>query len=178
MSAGGAQPPSEGLAFEGRSEDPTLEIIDRPAAASLIELLAAWNAWPKVGRVPRRSAFDPVAFPRLLPWIGLVEFHARPNRYRDYDALYRYVGSARAEMFRTSGMTRSYMSELQQGGERWFAVYDRLIADAGPLVVRGRPYLVGRDFMRFEMLMLPLGRDKPVEDDRVAYILSLAHFAA
>ena len=178
MSAGGAQPPFEGLPFEGRSEDPTLEIIDQPAAASLIELLAAWNAWPKVGRVPRRSAFDPVAFPRLLPWIGLVEFHQRPNRYRAYDALYRYVGSARAERFGTSGMTRNYMSELQESGERWFAVYDRLIGDAAPLVMRGRPYLVGRDFMEFEMLMLPLGRDKPVEDDRVTYILSLVQFSS
>ena len=152
-------------------EDPSLEIADARSGGPLHELLDAWLAWPKQGRLPPRAAFDPVDFPRLLPWIGLIEFDGHPNRHRRYDALYRYVGSTRAELFKTTRMTGRYVSSLLDP-ERWFGVYDALIARRAPLVVRGRPYRVGKAFLRFEMLMLPLCRNDDVEGRDIAFNLS------
>jgi hypothetical protein len=154
-------------------DDPALEIVDPPSSGPLTELLAAWSAWPKQGRLPPRSAFDPVDFPRLLPWIALLEFDRHPNRYRRYDALYRYVGSTRAELFQTTRMTGHYASSMADPiPERWFRAYDALIARCAPLVVRGRPYLVGKPFVRFEMLMLPVCRNDDVEGKEIAFNLS------
>lgn len=170
METGGVAPPTHDLA-----EDPRLEIGDAPRSGPLTELLAAWSAWPKQGRLPPRSAFDPVHFPRLLPWIGLIEFDRHANRYRRYDALYRYVGSTRAELFNTTRMTGRYVSSMADPvPERWFGVYDALMARCAPMVVRGRPYLVGKAFLRFEMLMLPLCRNEDLEGQEIAFNLSYA----
>ena len=162
--------------MHGLMEDPALEIADAPSSGPLTELLAAWSAWPKQGRLPPRSAIDPVDFPRLLPWIGLVEFDRHPNRYRAYDALYRYVGTTRAELFNTTRMTGRYASSMADPiPERWFRAYDALIARRAPLVVRGRPYMVGKAFMRFDMLMLPLCRNDDIEGKEIAFNLSYVH---
>ena len=122
-------------------EDPTLEEIPGgPASTVLLAFEAAWSAWPKQGALPPRSAFDPVDFPRFLPWIGLQEFTAHPNRYRSYDMLYRYLGTARSEMFKAAGLTGTYVSAMPDPfPERWFKVYDRLLARRGPVVIRGKP---------------------------------------
>ncbi|HVY98573.1 MAG TPA: hypothetical protein VHA35_03670 [Dongiaceae bacterium] len=154
-------------------EDPTLETADAAASAALRPLEAAWSLWPKRGALAPRSAFDPVDFPKLLPRMLLLEFSGRPNRYRSYDGFYRYVGSAVAELFRAGGLTGTYVSAMSDPfPERWFGVYDRLIAGRRPLAVRGRPYLVGKSFMRFEMLLLPLCRNEDAEGRDVAFSLS------
>jgi hypothetical protein len=168
MNTGGVQPLPLGLL-----EDPTLEIGEASTSAVLRELKAAWSAWPKRSGLPPRSAFDPIDFPQLLPWIGLVEFNGHSNRHRPYDALYRYVGSSRAELFRAAGLTGTYVSAMADPfPERWFTVYDRLMARRGPVVVRGKPYLVDKAFMRFEMLLLPLCRNEDTEGTEVAFNLS------
>jgi hypothetical protein len=172
MSAG-----SIGAAESALLEDPTLEYGDTPSAASLCVLLAAWSEWPKRDGLPPRLAFDPIDFPKLLPWIGLIEFDRHPNDYRGYDALYRYVGSSRAELFKTTRMTGQYASTLASA-ERWFGVYDRLIERRTPLVVRGKPYLVSKAFMRFEMLLLPLCRNDDADGKEIAFNLSCVHFEA
>ena len=174
MNPGGIPPLHQSLL-----DDPTLEIGDQPRAPLLQEFLAAWSAWPKTGPLPRRAAFDPIDFPRLLHWIGLQEFTGHPNRYRAYDALYRYVGSSRAELFRAANMTGTYVSAMQDPfPERWFSVYDQLIERRTPLVVRGRPYLVAKAFMRFEMLVLPLCRNDDAAGETVAFNLSCVQVEA
>ena len=169
MNTGGVPPlPHELL------EDPTLEVIGAgPISIVLREFEAAWSTWPKRGALPPRSTFDPVDFPRLLPWIGLQEFNGHPNRYRSYDTLYRYFGSSRAELFKAAGLTGTYVSAMQDPfPERWVRVYDRVIAQRGPVVVRGKPYLVGKAFKRFEMLLLPFCRNEDAEGREVGFSLS------
>jgi hypothetical protein len=154
-------------------EDPTLEIAEAASSAMLRQLEAAWGAWPKRGVLPPRSAFDPIDFPRHLPWLLLLEFEGHANPYRPYDGLYRYLGSSLSELFKARQLTGTYVSALSDPfPERWFGVYDRLIARRGPLVVRGRPYLVGRSFMRFELLLLPLCRNEDAEGREVGFSLS------
>jgi len=168
MNIGGVPPlPKELL------EDPTLETVEAASSTMLRGLEAAWSAWPKRGTLPPRSAFDPVDLPKLLPWMLLIEFTGHPNRYRSYDGLHRYLGSSLADLFKAHGMTGTYVSAMSDPfPERWFGVYDRLIERRGPLVVRGKPYLVGKAFMRFEMLHLPLCRNDDAEGKEVGFCLS------
>ena len=160
----------------GLSEDPNLTIAEMPAAPELQEMLTAWHTWPKAGRLPRRAAFDPVDFPRLLPWMLLFEIDGHENRYRDYDLLYRYVGSAFAETLQSEGLTGTYISALPDPfPDRWFPSFDRLRQDAKPLAVRGKPYLIDKTYFRFELLYLPLARNAPADPEAVAFNLICMH---
>ncbi|HVO00789.1 MAG TPA: hypothetical protein VMT54_01240 [Candidatus Cybelea sp.] len=159
--------------FGGVAEDPDLVFADRPEAQELKLLLEAWSSWPRAGRLPARARFDPADFPKLLPWICLIEFDGHRNRYRAYDGLFRYLGSAHVEQFRAQGLTGTYVSAMPDPfPERWFRAYDRLIERAAPMSVRGKPYLVGKSYLRFEMLFLPLCRNAPEDQDAVAFNLS------
>ena len=170
------QPASLGLPGSGLSEDPSLTIVAEPAARELKGLLAAWRSWPKDGRLPRRALFDPVDFPRLLPWMLLYEFDQHPNRYRDYDMLFRYIGSALADTLQSRGLTGSYISDLPDPfPERWFPTFDRLRETAAPMAVRGKPYLVDKTYLKFEMLYLPLARNEPADADEVGFNLLCMH---
>lgn len=169
-------PASAGLPGGELSEDPHLTIAEQPAARELRELLATWRTWPRTGRVPRRATFDPVDYPRLLPWMLLFEFDRNPNRYRDYDMLYRYVGSALADTLQSEGLTGKHLSDLDDPfPERWFPGFDRLRNDAKPIAVRGKPYLVDKTYLQFEMLYLPLARNEPGDADEVAFNLICMH---
>ena len=152
------------------AEDPNLSIAEAPAAGELLDLLAVWQAWPKDGRLPRRRAFDPVEFPRLLPWMVLVELEARPNRHRDYDLLFRYIGSAVADTLQSQGLTGTYLSALPDPfPERWFPSFDRLRRDAKPIAVHGKPYLIDKAYLQFELLCLPLARNAPADPNEVGF---------
>jgi hypothetical protein len=160
----------------GLSEDPSLTIAEMPAAAELQQMLTAWHTWPKAGSLPRRNAFDPVDFPRLLSWMLLFEIDFHENRHRDYDMLYRYIGSAFAETLQSEGLTGTYLSALPDPfPARWFPTFDRLRQDAKPIAVRGKPYLVGKTFLQFELLYLPLARNGPADPSEVGFNLVCMH---
>jgi hypothetical protein len=172
----GVHPASAGLPGGDLSEDPNLSIAEEPAARALREMLLVWRSWPRDGRLPRRNAFDPVDFPRLLPWMLLFEFEARPNRYRDYDLLYRYIGTAFGETLQSQGLTGTYLSALPEPfPQRWFPGFDRLRRDAKPIAARGKPYLLDKTYMQFELLYLPLARNAPADPDEVAFNLVCMH---
>ena len=170
------QPASTGLPGGGLSEDPNLSIAEMPAAAELQTLLTAWHTWPKDGRLPRRDRFDPVDFPRLLPWMMLFEFEPRANRIHDFDLLFRYVGSALADTLQSQGLTGTYLSALPDPfPQRWFPSFDRLRQNGTPFAVRGKPYLVDKTYLKFELLYLPLARNAPGDADEVAFNLTCMH---
>jgi hypothetical protein len=169
-------PASAGLPGVSLSEDPNLTIVAEPTAPELMELLAAWQGWPKAGRLPRRKEFDPVGFPRHLPWVLLFEYATHANRYRDYDLLYRYVGTAFAETLQSEGLTGTYLSTLPDPfPERWFPTFDRQRETAQPFAVHGKPYLVDKTYLRFELLYLPLARNEPGDPDAVGFCLIGMH---
>jgi hypothetical protein len=164
------------LSADDLSEQPDLVISTEPEAPDLQVLLAIWREWPREGRLPRRNVFDPVEFPRLLPWIVLVESDAHPNRYRDYDLLMRYIGSGVAETLQSQGLTGTHVSALPDPfPERWFPGFDRLRETAAPIVLRGKPYLIDRAHLRFEILCLPLARNAPADADTLGFTLACLH---
>jgi hypothetical protein len=106
----------------------------------------------------------------------LLEVAPHPNRTRDYDMLYRYIGSAVAETLQCEGLTGTYMSNLPGPfPDRWFPTFDRLRETAKPFVVCGKPYLVDKTYLRFELLYLPLARNAPADGDTVGFNLICMH---
>jgi hypothetical protein len=158
---------------------PDLTVLAEPVDARLIALLRRWQAWPQVGGLPLRNCFDPTDMPHLLPQIILIEYDANPNPYRDYDALFRYIGTRIGEDFKQTRRTRDHMSNIGQAfAERWFPVHDHLRMTRQPLTIQGIPYLVDKVYQRFEILYLPLTRnDTPAttETATVGYALIAAH---
>jgi hypothetical protein len=151
-------PPLSGATALG---SPDLTFVATPAAPALGELLQAWQSWPNQHGIPSRDSFDPFDIPSLLPWLSLIEIDRHPNHYRPFDAMYRSIGTSLGEFFQITQRTRQYLSDLGPHiAQRWFPVYDHLFATRHPFAVRGIPYLVGKDYLRFELLMLPLTRGR------------------
>ncbi|HVI91409.1 MAG TPA: PAS domain-containing protein [Dongiaceae bacterium] len=147
-------------------ESPSLMICAAPTEAKLRALLQHWQSWPKRNDLPGRDQFEPADMPHLLPHLCLLEFDRHANPYRDYDALFRYIGTRIGEDFNMSNSTRTHMSDFGATfSQRWFPVYDRVIESRRPLVVQGVPYLIDKTYLRFELLFLPLTRgDATVKD--------------
>lgn len=147
-------------------ESPSLMICPAPTEAKLQELLQHWQNWPKRNGLPGRDQFEPADMPHLLPHLCLLEFDRHANPYRDYDALFRYIGTRIGEDFSMSNSTRTHMSDFGSTfAQRWFPVFDRVIDTRRPQVVQGIPYLIDKTYLRFELLFLPLTRgDATVKD--------------
>ena len=159
-------------------ESPILDLLTTPTVSFLGDLLAHWQAWSKAGGMPHRDRFDPVDFPRLLPDLSLIGIDRHANAYRDYDVLFRSIGTRLGQHFSMTGFTRRHLSDLGAPfAPRWFTVYDRLRHTAQPLTVSGVPYLMNKTYLRFEILLLPLTAGP---DERgtahVDFALYAAHF--
>lgn len=77
--------------------------LDRP---ELIGLLQQWHSWTGGGTIPLRSQFDPVDFPRLLPWMVLAEVLVEGPAF---DARMRFIGSEFVQYFNSEKMTKSLL---------------------------------------------------------------------
>ncbi len=107
----------------------------------------------------------------------LLEVEKQANRYRKYDMRLRYLGTALAETLKSEGLTGTTISALPDPfPDRWFPGFDRLRETAALLTVRGKPYLVDKAHLRFEMLYLPLARNEGGADE-VGYNLACMHRA-
>ncbi|HEX9449427.1 MAG TPA: PAS domain-containing protein [Dongiaceae bacterium] len=178
-------------------ESPELNFAAKPSVPKLCELLTIWQGWPKLGGVagsdvagrdvegsglPSREQFEPADMPHLLPDIGLAEIDRHSNLYRDYDVLFRYIGSRIGEDFKMSQRTRQHLSDFGlQYAHRWFPVFDRLLATGLPVALQGVPYLIEKDYLRFEMVFLPLAGSKVSPTDEIgpstiSFVLFAAHF--
>jgi hypothetical protein len=165
-------------------ESPELTFVADPTEPALIDLRRRWQAWPKSGGLPGREQFEPADMPHLLPRIALVEFDRHGNPYRDYDVLFRYIGSRLGDDFQMSQQTRQHMSNFGSLiAQRWFPVYDRLRETRAPVVIQGVPYLLDKTYLRFEVVYLPLARGDATDPGRstaqaeVAFALFGAHFS-
>jgi hypothetical protein len=155
-------------------ELPILDIVDGPHVPFLETLLANWREWSRLHNPPRRQQFDAVEFPAYLPDLCLIEFDQHANPYRDYDAMYRTIGSRIGDHFGMANHTRGHLSDFGAiFAARWFTVYDRLRQTAQPLTLTGVPYLMNKTYLRFEMLLLPLVGTATTTID---FALFAAHF--
>ena len=114
-------------------------------------------------RMPERRDISPAHFPRLLPFVSLIEVAADTGRYR-----IRLAGTRLRDVYdcETTGL---YLDELDWGDKRdyWLAAYHRIASEGKPAqgAVRG-PRTQKEHLVQF-WLRLPLA----VECDRVGMIL-------
>lgn len=127
--------------------------IDRD---ELRDLAATWNEWAKAHALPLRGRFDPVDFPKLLPWIVLME--ALPE-VAEFDARVRYVGTEIVNYFNSDHITGKSLSDLGPiYWDRWAEVGRQVTEARAPLCFQGSPFMVGKAHVNFEMLVLPLSK--------------------
>ena len=112
-------------------------------------------------RLPGRQHFDPVAIPRLLRWLWLVDVVRDPLRFR-----YRLVGSEHVAAFGRD-LTGEWLEEAHPAFLDSSA-HPAFSAAAGGAAIshyRGPPvYFVRKDFLSIERLILPLARDGRLPD--------------
>jgi hypothetical protein len=140
--------------LEAESRWHSKDALEQPA---LIDLHRRWQEWGSTEAIPLRPQFDPVDFPKVLPWLVLAEFIAGGPAL---DATIRYIGSEIVHYFDSQHLTGMRLSDLDPVFvARWSQVGEQVIAARAPQFFAGTPYMVGREYLRLEMLALPLSRD-------------------
>jgi hypothetical protein len=114
-----------------------------------------WSGKRQGPRLPGRRDVHPEDIPALLPWLFLVEVAHAPQRFR-----FRLVGTRICEL---AGRDHTGISVNEaEYGPAWRAVfdaYDRAVRSAEPqLDVMHAPW-PGREFRRYERIVLPLAAD-------------------
>jgi len=141
----------------------TLELLlaledELPECASRVaELHHYWRAIkPPEWRMPGRRQFDPVAVPKLLPWLRLYDVQRDPLRFR-----YRLIGT---ELVRFMGHdpTGKWVDEMFPGvvGSYEYQVLETVAGGQFKAYSRGAPIrVVSKDHLVAERLTLPLAQD-------------------
>jgi hypothetical protein len=131
-----------------------------PCDRRIAELHRYWRSIsPAPGRLPGRQHFDPLAVPRLLRWLWLLDVHRNPLRFR-----YRLVGTEHVLVVGRN-LTGKWIDEEFPHFIRLSAFAHFLAAaEHGKVCYRsGFPVLhVPKDYMQFERIFLPMaqnGRD-------------------
>lgn len=143
--------------------DATHMAANEPDASSWNpRIRALYEYWrcirPAAGRLPARRHFDPMAVPRLLPNIWLLDVHNHPMRFR-----YRLVGTYMAIALGRD-MTGCWFDELYPEfgpGHPTYEDYKRLISERAILWRRGKPVfaLHVERCAALERIVLPLADD-------------------
>jgi hypothetical protein len=119
--------------------------------ATTRELYAYWNALRGARPAPRRNEIDPIAMPRLLPEIVLLEQDERA------EIVVRLAGTRLCEMFARE-LRGTNAADLWTPASR--GEVDRMLrdvmAEAGAAVIAAAGRRDGRDALALEMVALPL----------------------
>jgi len=127
------------------------------------ELFRYWRSlWPADGLLPGRQHVDPLAIPRLLPWLRLYEVHRDPLRFK-----YRLVGTECVRMLGRDPTGRWFDETFPGAGAS--RTHESLVgvANGAGLGYRCGPpprNLVGQDNIDSELILLPLARDGRLVD--------------
>lgn len=128
------------------------------------ELFDYWRDKARTGKLPSRSDISPAHFPRLLPFISLIDYETATDRFR-----IRLAGTRLREVYECE-ITGHYIDELDLGTQKsyWMSVYQQIAATAQPAqgVVRG-PRKSKEHLVQF-WLRLPLASS----NGRVGMVLS------
>jgi hypothetical protein len=128
---------------------------------------------PPEARLPGRQHIDPVDFPRLLPWIWLVDVQRSPLRFR-----HRLVGTEQVRIMERdhTGRWLDEVFPLFLGSPS----YRQFIATAerGEIAYRrGKPqFHLSKEYLAVERLLLPLAKDGKTVDMLLA--ITVYHHAA
>jgi hypothetical protein len=126
----------------------------------LVDLLAYWQAKRGGRGMPTRADIDPLELPGLLGNLFLLDVVGLPARYR-----YRLIGTKIVDAVGRDSTGRFVDEIYPGGGDALVRLYHYVAAQRRPVRNHGTVQWVGRDFSRYETLVLPLG------DDRVSMLL-------
>lgn len=129
------------------------------------EIYDAWCREQAVqGAVPTRAAFDPIAFPRALSTLVLVE------RVENDELCFRLVGTDMVDAW-GGDFTGRHLHEIMEGEYYGFirGLFDECIARRGPIFSHSRFQWDKGRALDTRRLMLPFRRDR--ESDEIAFIL-------
>lgn len=105
--------------------------------------------------MPERRDINPADFPRLLPFISLIDVEGAANRFR-----VRLAGTRLREIYDRE-ITGSYLDDLEWGAmaEYWQSAYRRVVEASKPTQGMVRGPRGSRDHLVQFWLRLPLGGD-------------------
>ncbi len=95
----------------------------------LVEALAYWDSLPKTRGLPRREDFDPLAIPRLLPEVCLVDVLPE-DRF-----VYRLAGTRLEHLYQRSFKGQTPQELFPDNADRLLVAF-RLVRDTGQIVYR------------------------------------------
>jgi hypothetical protein len=127
-------------------------------APELREFKDYWNAKRGTRLMPRRADIDPVELRRHLPFVALIEVLNDTQDFR-----FRLLGTRITEAMQRDS-TGKTLREVYGSAEpevlNWMlAVYTVTATRKCPVLQRGTPRVVNKEFVAFETLHLPLSDD-------------------
>jgi len=116
-------------------------------------LWAYWRDRHAGATPPGRQDIDPIAIPRLLPYVMLLDVLDGPPM----DFRFRLVGT-HVTLIHRADNTGKRVSEAFQGGEREtvLRLYRRTAEERAALAYRGRPLRLDGRVLDYEIVHLPL----------------------
>lgn len=125
------------------------------SSAALKEFFSYWKSLSDDDRFPSRDAFDPMAVPRFLPTVFLIEVS-------DDDFRYRLVGSLIEERYGRGSMKGLTPADVMGERAENVLVPYRIVRDQGHLFYReaSLDWLhETRKYIMYKALLLPLSDD-------------------
>jgi hypothetical protein len=152
-------PSSEGVRGIAMSFDTTLITADwdleKLREPVLRELHAYWNGQRAARPMPARADIDVVEIPALLPYVFLVDVLDQPPDFR-----FRLAGTHFSE---TTGqeVTGKRICEVfpEQFGGEVRIIWSKAVAERRPVLGRGNLWISGREYVKWEGMVLPLAAD-------------------
>jgi hypothetical protein len=139
---------------DSRVIDPSLGL----KARFLKELHDLWDQKRGDGEMPRRADFTAEELMRFSGRVSLIDVESDPRRYK-----FRLIGSRITEFLGRDGTGR-YIDELYNSDFYPTAIgsYEAILHQRSPVRAQGDMKILGKPYLRFESLDLPLagnGRD-------------------
>lgn len=124
---------------------------------------------PRLGAVPLRRDFDPMAVPKLLPEVFLAERRPEPEGYR-----YKVIGSRIADFYGADYTGRSVREAgFADDGAMIVDLYDQVLTDRRLAIMRGTFDWRDRPHVRFEAVHVPMAVSPAVDPSLVIGLVAV-----
>ncbi len=147
----------------------SFELLVEPQNDRLREFLQTYRICSK-DCPPIYDQFDFLEWPELVSWMAVVHYpFSDRHRYSSKNARVIFHGARCADMFEED-MTDQSSDELDdQFQDRWSSIYGLCLTHKEPKCARSRVFGIGKDHVRFEIVLLPFAEKGGV----ISHILSV-----